>query len=258
MMRKHFIFLDKLKIAYYYSGQGPVLIILHGWGISSDYFLELQKYLSENFTVYNIDFPGFGLSSLPVKPYSVSDYAEVLQQFISKVIPKDYYLLAHSFGGRIAIKLASENPKSLNGLILTGSAGLKPKLQIKRICFLIIAQIGKFLIKLPLISKFSHKFRILLYKAIRVSDYVKLDTDVMKETFKLVIAEDLAPYLDKIKVKTLLLWGKDDKLTPLRDGQYMNKKIKNSQLVVFDSVGHRLPYAKPKEVAKKVSEWLKI
>lgn len=79
----------------------------------------------------------------------------------------------------------------------------------------------------------------------------------MKEIMKNVLAEDLMPVLKKIKTPTLLVWGADDKTTPLADGKIMNSKIANSELKIIGDANHSLPYQKPEEFAGIVAEFLR-
>lgn len=255
-MKKKFISLNNQKIAYLESGKGLVMLILHGWGISSDYYVELQSLLDKNFHVLGIDFPGFGGSELPKGPFSVSDYAEIVHKFLDKKKIKKYLILAHSFGGRVALKIAAKNPQGLKGLILTGCAGIKPRKSLKRWMIKMLAKGGKCLSSLPFLKRFSAIFKKIIYGLAGAHDYEGLKEPVMKETFRLVVEEDLRPLLKKIKVPTLLLWGRKDGMTPLKDGIMMSKEIKQATLKVFEDCGHRLPYEKAKDFAQEVFKWL--
>lgn len=70
------------------------------------------------------------------------------------------------------------------------------------------------------------------------SDYKAIQSDVIRETFKKVISLDLTENLEKIKNPTLLIWGENDTDTPLYMAKIMEKKIKDSGLVVLNNAGH--------------------
>lgn len=246
------ITINSLKINYRISGHGDPLIILHGWGICMDHFVKLQRELSDKFQVFTIDLPGFGKSDLPKWPWEVGDYSQFVNQFTEKLELGRFYLFGHSFGGRISIKFAVLYPERLKGLILCSSAGIKPKNTFKKAVFLSVAKAGRILLSIPKISGLKPVARKLLYKAAREHDYEKLNNKIMQESFKKVVNEDLKPLLSKIKTNTLLLWGMEDKMTPLRDGELMNQKIRNSKMRIFEGVGHRLPYERPGEVAEEI------
>jgi len=77
----------------------------------------------------------------------------------------------------------------------------------------------------------------------------------MKETFKKVIEENLKTTINKVKIPVLLLWGKQDKMTPIKDAYYIKKVLPKTRLVIFNQEGHQLPYNRPKEIAQKINQW---
>jgi pimeloyl-ACP methyl ester carboxylesterase len=100
----------------------------------------------------------------------------------------------------------------------------------------------------------AESFRKLLYKAAREHDYEKTQ-GIMQQVFRKVVSEDLKPYIKKIKLPCLILWGTDDRMTPVRDGYYIKKWADNTKLVTFKNEGHRLPYVKPKDIADEIEKW---
>ena len=60
----------------------------------------------------------------------------------------------------------------------------------------------------------------------------------MRTTFQNIIKEDLRKYYKKITVETLIIWGEKDMETPLKDGRYLNQKIKNAALIIYRNAGH--------------------
>lgn len=188
--------------------------------------------------------PGFAQAEAPKRPWSVSDYVN----WVKTRLPKEYFLVGHSFGGRIAIKLASQDPKGLGGLILINSAGIKPRRTLKHLLFLVLAKMGRLIFLLPPFFIFKNFARKALYKLAGVRDYYRAK-GVMKETLKKVISEDLKGDLKKIKVPTLILWGEKDRTTPLSDGELMNRLIPHSSLKVFPEADHSLPLKFPKQTS---------
>jgi len=78
----------------------------------------------------------------------------------------------------------------------------------------------------------------------------------MKETMKLILPEDQQDNMRKIDVSTLILWGKQDRYTPLRDGRLTHQLIKNSVLAEFNAK-HSLPFSHPAKVAQKILWFIK-
>ncbi len=235
------------------------LIILHGWKSSSKKWQEVKQTLeSQNrgLDVLTLDLPGFKPENKLLKPWSLDDYVEwVYQVKEAQHIKEPFYLLGHSFGGRIALKFALKYPELLKGLILVSSAGIK-NTSFKTKMLNLMARISqKIKIQKCPCFDFSRKFvyRFILKK----TDYLKTDDDLaMKETMKMALKEDLLPLLSEIKTKTLLLWGAKDKLTPLENGKLMKEKISNSELIVLEGVGHA-PYLEcPELLSEKILTFL--
>src|SRR6185436_19423391 len=123
------------------------------------------------------------------------------------------FFFGHSFGGRLAIKLGAMQPESLSGLVLCAAAGVSKVNPIKRYAFLVLAKIGKIILRvLPVVEK----VRPWLYKLAREHDYEKT-AGVMREVFRKVVAEDLESAAMQITLPTLLLWGRQDTITKLAD-----------------------------------------
>lgn len=233
------------------------ILILHGWNLSSKNFRQLQKELSyKGYKVYCIDLPGFGATKVPKISYKLSDYVEFVKGYLVKNKLSKIILIGHSFGGRISIKIAAENPKIVHALILTGAPGINPVPRSKILLFLYLAKAGKRLFSLPVLAGIQDKARNLLYRIARASDFYNTD-EKMRETFKNVIKEDLVPYMKRIIAPTLLIWGAEDRMVPVEIAAKMNKMINKSKLVVINEARHGVPWTHPKEFADEVEKFLK-
>lgn len=231
-----------VNVHYEMHGQnGPRVLLLHGWGCSTKHFDPIVQDLKQTHRLCVIDFPAHGLSDRPPVPWEVSDFCVCVYDLISALhfFPCD--IIAHSFGGRIAIKLSAENPDLVNRLVLTGCAGLrgnKSPEQIKRERS--FKKKKAFLLKLSSVKplkKLSDHLLHAMQQKYGSADYNALD-DEMKKTFVKVISEDLRPYLSHIRAATLLVWGEKDTATPLWMGQVMEKEIPDAGLVVFENEDH--------------------
>lgn len=225
------------------------IVILHGWGADSGRFTEVRKLLEkQGYKVYTPDLPGFGESQIPAKPLKLSDYVSFLENYISGKKISSFILIGHSFGGRIAIKYASQNPKELHALVLAAASGIK-HFSLKAVVFKPIAKVGRFFLGN------NEKFRQLFYKVVRENDYYKANA-IMRQTMANTLKEDIKPYLPKIKVPTLIIWGKNDKFVPVKDAYTMHKLVSNSKLTVIKNEGHLFPYQKPKEFIEIIKTYV--
>lgn len=207
----------------------PPILFLHGWGGDKRSFLFLKNYFFDR-DLWFVSFAGHGKSSVPKKPMKVADFAKEIVNFVAEHKIKKPDLVAHSFGGRVALVLCAKNQNAFGRVVLTGCAGLRPK---RGFCYyfrVLKFKIKKWLVKLHLIDKKR-------LNGCGSADYNAL-CGVMRETFKKVVNEDLKRYAKKVKNETLLIWGEKDDATPLEMGEKLNKFIKNSALVVFYGCSH--------------------
>ena len=248
------------------------IIILHGWGSLKEKW-QAVKSIIENYDeapafanatagkngpraikVVVMDLPGFKKETALTRVWDLDDYVDWFKKF-SQEFNEPFFLLGHSFGGRIAIKYAAQNPEKLKGLILVSSAGIIPKKKFLRVYIGKIAQFGKIFSFLPFYGLFRKGF----YKYIlRRTDYIQAEKlPYLKETFKNVIKEDLKPYFSKIQTQCLIVWGDKDDMTPLSDGRLMNEKIPNTRLEILRGIGH-FPYTQnPKLLSEKIINFIK-
>jgi pimeloyl-ACP methyl ester carboxylesterase len=252
------IFINDLKINYKIAGKGAFVLILHGWGASSDSWIKVQKILAKNdFLVICPDFPGFGKSLTPKNPWSLKDYSDFVLDFLENLkIGEPFFLLGHSFGGRVAIKFVVNFPEKVKKLILVNSAGIKQKLTKKEKIIFWLAKIGNALFTPKILVRFKDKARNFFYLFLRHRDYVKAN-GTMKETIKKILNEDLLPDLPKVKTPTLILWGKRDKLVPVKYAYVFKENIKDSKLKIFSKIGHSPHLEIPEKLAQVISQFFK-
>lgn len=222
------------QIYYQKLGKGKNLIMLHGWGQDVSTFWGVAEQLKSDFTIWLIDLPGFGRSEAPKHPFTVLDYAEIIEQLIKKNKIKVPILLGHSLGGRIAIKLASHPGGVISKLILEDAAGIKPKRDVLKF---LIYPLSKLVHFFPNWLNLKEKLRHYFYKSIE-ADYINAGS--LKETLTNILQEDLTADLPKIKADTLLIWGEKDPTqeASLKNGKKMYQLIKNSRIEVLEDVGH--------------------
>lgn len=248
------IVINNLLINYYYHSSSKeipqkTLVFLHGWGVDSQlWFKIVPELISKNYSMYFLDLPGFGQSQIPSKAYDVNDYKEIIYEFVKKLGLKNINLIGHSFGGRITIKLASENPEFLEKIILVDTAGIVTGSKIKKITALIAKTIS------PIFRpSFMQPLRKKLY-ILFGSEY--LENEKLSEIFSKVVSENLTRLLTRIKKPSLIVWGRRDKVTPLYYGELMNKLILKSKLVVLENAGHFSFLDQPGEFVKVLTKFI--
>lgn len=227
------LILNSLKISYQIAGEGDVVLLLHGWGGEAASFQPVFDWLAQSHKVYALDLPGFGKSQIPPTAWNTSDYAQFVIAFLEKFrIPKAHFI-GHSFGGRISIIISAEYPEKVDKLILVDSAGIKPRRTIKYQLRVGLAKIGKLLRR-------CGKYGVLVADAMstRAGSKDYQNAGDMRGTLVKVVNQDLRSLLPRITASTLLIWGEDDKDTPVSFGQIMEKEIPDAGLVVLKEAGH--------------------
>lgn len=220
-----------------YGNKKQTILILPGWGDNRKTFSYLIDYLKNYFTVYILDYPGFGNSTLN-KTLTIFDYANIINEFVIKLNLENSILIGHSFGGRIISILTTNYKTKYKKIILINVAGLKEhsfKIFFKKITYKLLKKIKIFL---PNILKI--KYQNYLFKKFASNDYKMLPKNIYK-TFKNVIKQNLKKYYKKITIETLILWGENDTITPVKMGCKLNKLIKKSYLIKLKYL-HHFPY----------------
>jgi pimeloyl-ACP methyl ester carboxylesterase len=226
--------IDSITMRYKTAGAGEQVILLHGWGGSIESLGAVFADLATQYQVFAIDFPGHGESGLPPTAWGVSDYAESVLHLMDALDLQRPHILAHSHGGRVTLKLASTYPDRVGKLILVNSAGVRPPQPLTYYGRVLLAKLGKALAWYG--GRWGNTVRNHIYRAVASSDYA--NAGPLRETFVKLVREDLTPLLPSVKAPTLLIWGADDKDTPVSCARVMERLIPNAQLVILQNAGH--------------------
>jgi pimeloyl-ACP methyl ester carboxylesterase len=222
------------------SGGTPVLF-LHGWGCDSGIFGDLMDAMRGGAALISLDFPGHGSSEEPPEPWGVKEFALQVKQVLENSQISKVNVVAHSFGARVAIYLAAQEPQMIEKLVITGGAGIKKpatKESRKRTArYKRLRTVACFLMKIPPLKGPMHKAQNRLIRKYGSDDYAKL-SEGMRATFVKIVSEDLKPLLCRIAAPTLLIWGGNDRETPLWMGETMEREIRDAGLVVFEGRSH--------------------
>lgn len=228
-----------------FNGFKNTVFLIHGWGMDHYTFKKIYKDIEKRYNVICIDLIGFGESDMMKDAFSLDDYSEMINCLIETYNKKynleNLYLLGHSFGGRVIIKYLNNYYSDLiKGIILCSSAGIKNK-SLKKYYkiykYKLKKKVYKFLSYISL--RYKRKLDFLVNNS-GSRDYIGLNS-VLKQTMSKAVGEDLFNKLKNIKVKTILTWGRNDSVTPLKEAYLFKKEIKNSKLIVFENSGH-FPY----------------
>lgn len=226
---------NAVPIRYRTGGAGEAVLLLHGWGASLDSFRQVFDDLATTFRVVALDFPGHGGSGVPAVGWTVSDYMDCLVSVMDQLGLERPSIVAHSFGGRVAIKLAVARPERVGRLILVDAAGVPPprslRFKVKRALVRTAKRVA------PYLGPVGAALRRRVYTLVQSKDYAAA-VGPMRETFVKVISEDLTGLLPMVMAPTLLIWGDQDQDTPPVSGAIMKRLIPRSEFVLLKGAGH--------------------
>jgi pimeloyl-ACP methyl ester carboxylesterase len=232
------------------------IVILPGWLLGSDRYLPLKQELTRaGFNAEIVDFPGFEQGTALFRAWNLTDYVNFLRNYLKTHHLNKPVFICHSFGGRVALKLLSEEPTVAQALILSGTPGYRSLYSNRRLLVTTISQIGRKLIKVPPFSLLGDFPTRIFYVVVGARDLSKL-SGFIRQTFINIVEEDLEVYMKKIRVPTLLLWGVDDPLVGLEIAEKMHATIPRSKLVTLPATRHNVPYRQPELFVAQVKAFL--
>ena len=210
-----------ISVNYIQYGEGKDILLLHGWGQNIEMMKFLGDPLSNRFRITILDFPGFGASEEPMKPWMLSDYVSLIEDFVKKLGIKKPIIMGHSFGGRVAIKYSANHP--IEKLVLFGSPCIRLQKKLP-----LSVRILKKLKTLPGMNELGEKMK----KYIGSRDY-RAASPVMRQTLVNVVNEDLSNYAKQIEEPALLIWGDHDEEAPVEEAKILEGMMYDAALIVL-------------------------
>jgi pimeloyl-ACP methyl ester carboxylesterase len=226
--------IDDLTVRSQAGGQGPAVLLLHGWGGAIESFAPVLDDLRRSYSVAAFDLPGFGTSSLPPSTWGSADYARLTLKVIERLQLDRPHLIGHSFGGQVSIQVAATAPERVGKLVLVCSAGIRTRPALATRLKRVAAHLGKGLAAYG--GPIGERLRAAIYRRVQSQDYA--NAGPLRPTLVRVINEDLTLLLPLIQSPTLLVWGAQDRAVPLAAAHVMARLIPGAQLVVFENASH--------------------
>jgi pimeloyl-ACP methyl ester carboxylesterase len=235
---------DGNRIAYRRSGQGPALLLLHGFLCDSRVWRHQLAGLSDEFTVVAWDAPGAGASSDPPEPFTTAHYAQCLAAFLDSIGVERPHVLGLSWGGILAQEFFRLFPERIRSLVLAdtyaGWKGSLPEPAYKeRLATCLLDATGP---PEALVAKFlPGVFTDAAPQALR-EEFAAIVSEFHPVGFRLMSLSsaemDTRTLLTAIDVPTLVLWGDDDRRSPMRIAKELSAAIPRAELVIIPNAGH--------------------
>src|SRR5579884_322745 len=240
-------------------GSGPPVVFVHGLAGSRQNWLEQLVPFSDDHRVVVMDLPGFGASPMPPDEISIPGYGRLLDGLMDALEIDACAVVGNSMGGFIAAELAIRFPHRLEKLVLVSAAGIsseqlmrRPLLTGARMAAAGAAWAGA---NADWLTRRPRMRRLMSWTVMRHPDRLPapLVAEQVKgsgkpgfiDAFDSLMSYRIRDRLPEIRVPTLIAWGADDRLVPVRDADEFERLIPNSRKVVFDDTGHMPQLERP-------------
>jgi pimeloyl-ACP methyl ester carboxylesterase len=244
-------------------GSGPPIVFIHGLSGSWQNWLEQLPVFARDHRVVAFDLPGFGASELPSEPISISGYARFVDEVFSAVGISSAPVVGNSMGGFIGAELAIAFPARVERLVLVSAAGLTVEHQrherglvvLKTLDRRLAAYAGWLGSKSDALARRPRARRMIFGLVAHRPDL--LPAPLIAEQIRGSGKAGFVPALDaltsypirdrlpQIACPTLIVWGTEDHLVPVRDADEFARLIPNSRKVVWRQTGHMAMLERP-------------
>jgi 2-hydroxy-6-oxonona-2,4-dienedioate hydrolase len=215
------------------KGGSQTLLLLHGLFGALSNFTSILQYFGGS---YNVVVPILPIFEMPFRKLSVSGLVEHVAAFVEKKGYPKVHLLGNSLGGHISLLYALAHPERIASITLTGSSGLFESAMGST-----FPKRGDYdYIKKKTEDTFYNPTTATKELVDEVFDIVNDRNKAIRviATAKSAIRHNLRDRLQAITAPTLLIWGKEDQVTPAFVGEEFHERIKNSQLFMLEKCGH--------------------
>jgi pimeloyl-ACP methyl ester carboxylesterase len=245
-----------VNLYYEDTGNGPPLLLIHGFGASTYTWRYVAPELAKTHRVIAVDLKGFGQSDKPFDTrYSVSDQAELLAELIEEKDLRELTLVGHSFGGGIALMLALEANQRLSGriskLVLLDSIAYPQQIPVffRLLDVPLVSQLGVRMVPPTVQTRVALRIAYLDDSKIdpeEVETYAApLKTAAGKHAIihsaRQIVPEGIVELSERYKtiaLPTLIMWCDHDRIVPLEVGLKLRRTLPNSTLKLVEDCGH--------------------
>jgi pimeloyl-ACP methyl ester carboxylesterase len=231
------------------------IVFMHGWGGDRNSLRAIGVLFRPTHAVHLLDLPGFGNAPLPPADWDTIKYADLVQRYVHDCVPAPVVLVGHSFGGRIALRLASQRLPQVRAIVLMAVPGLPaPPFSRVRLRRAAIGHLRRLLTAArPVLGAGPIDWHTRTFGS---KDY--LAAGDLRSVFVRTVNEDLTESAKAVACPVLLIWGSDDRETPpslarrfkgLLDGHATLELLPHKDHYLYDGTGAHL-------CAFKIRTWL--
>ena len=250
-----------IQMAYTDDGAGVPLLLIHGFPLCGAAWSRQVAAFKNQFRVLVPDLRGFGASPATEGPVAMSRYAEDLQALIQHLALEPVLLAGHSMGGYVALAFAKAYPQALRGLVLVGSKAaadtpeaaaarlaLAERVRVEGASVAVAAMAPKMLA--------AGNGDAAMAAAVRAFMAPSQPQGVISALLGMADRPAATPWLDQIRVPTLVIAGVDDALIPPAEAESLAAAIPGAQLALIPEAGHLVAFEQPEAFNEALRGWL--
>ncbi len=260
-----------LHLAYLEAGDGPPLLLIHGYGGGAIAWEHQIPALARRFRVFAPDLPGHGGSEKPHVPYRPDLFVRAMEGFLDAVGLDRPVVIGQSMGGAVALALASRRPERVDRLVLIDPLvpGFTPNTLLLRTLFTL--RKASFLFRLYFTlggtqaTRWSLKYMV--HQRHLITDEVVARFHLLKQGEEFLDAflstgrhlrewDTYTQEIRRVSHPTLILWGAKDRYFSIEDGRRLAALLPDARLAVIPEAGHIPMWECPGEVNREIEMFL--
>lgn len=244
------VFKGETYLEQWGNPSNPSVILVHGLGHNGARdWQNLAPVISKNFHVITFDLPGLGRSSKANELYSPDNYARFIDWVAANYAQKRFILIGHSMGANIALDYAALHPNNVNQLILMDAAGILHRTSFskhliddfKPVWWMNLIPSTERLNQMlgfgiEDYDKFPFAIDMILHTGFGRNRF--LGGDPIKIAGLAMVQKDYSGLLEQVTMPTLLIWGGEDTIAPLRTGKLLAARLPNARLEIIPQAQH--------------------
>lgn len=230
---------DGVRVHAVAGGEGPPVVLVHGYGVSGTYMLPLAEALAASFSVFVPDLPGQGRSGEPVGPWGVSEIADALGAWLDEVGVAAPVVVANSMGCQIATELAVRRPDAVGPMVLIGPTVDPARRAARHQLFAMLRDL-------------VHEPSSLVGVAAR--NTAAVDGRLLLRTARAVLADRIEERLPLVAQPAVVVRGDEDGFVTREWAERAASLLPRGRLVTVRGEPHAVHYTRPRLVADIVTE----
>lgn len=211
------------------------LVWLHGWGQSRGAMRPLAERFATRAETLLVDLPGFGQAPVPPADWGTEQYGAALAEWLARLPPARNVIAGHSFGARVALRLAAARPELAGGLVLIAGAGLKRR---RSLAYRARATLLRASLRVAALLDRVARTGLAERMRSRVGSADYRRAGALRGVFVRTVTEDLTEAATRVRCPTLLVYGALDTETPPEFGERFKALIPSAELAILPHFDH--------------------